>query len=362
MYRYALVALMLVLSVALPAQDAAAPKALRFADTLAAELQSRWSAQNAQTTPDPQIQEVVNQVEASNSTPDMDSIKDYMLALPVDEGVQRGYAEDHKAQPDLIDAREVIEEALTASLGAANVSLQTFDAGGYAGVNIVGVLPGQGKRAKQRYVLGAHYDSEQNPGADDDGSGVAGLLEAARVLGQHQFNATVVFVAFDQEEARDNGYAQGSQYYAKTAKKAKKTKVMAMLGLDMIAFHDRDTDALSLCRCDSKRKSPSTKLLASVMASFGAYTTLQVKSYKGEDASDPVSFFKVGIPALLVIEQLDTEGWPVNPYYHEQSDFYLDESGDPQQWEGEDYLDLEYSAQIVKGVVGWTSDKAGLLR
>jgi aminopeptidase YwaD len=67
--------------------------------------------------------------------------------------------------------------------------------------NIVAVLPGT-THPDLVYVLGSHYDSvEPGPGADDNASGTAVLLEAARVLAQHPLPATVIFVAFAAEES-----------------------------------------------------------------------------------------------------------------------------------------------------------------
>src|SRR5207244_8474747 len=52
------------------------------------------------------------------------------------------------------------------------------------------------------YVVSSHYDSvEAGPGADDDGSGTAALLEAARVLAGHPLPATIVFASLTGEES-----------------------------------------------------------------------------------------------------------------------------------------------------------------
>lgn len=55
------------------------------------------------------------------------------------------------------------------------------------------------------YLVGAHYDSVDNPGADDNASGVAAVMEQARVLTQYQFDASLVFVALT---ARSRDYTE----------------------------------------------------------------------------------------------------------------------------------------------------------
>ena len=76
--------------------------------------------------------------------------------------------------------------------------------------NIVATLKGSDPESADRvYVVGAHYDSRPTdlvdgesdaPGADDNGSGTAAVLELARVMAAHPSEATIVFVAFDGEE------------------------------------------------------------------------------------------------------------------------------------------------------------------
>lgn len=90
------------------------------------------------------------------------------------------------------------------------VRLQPFTYSYGTHYNVVGVLRGTVYPERQ-YVVGAHYDTVNCPGANDNGSGVAALLEAARVLSQGTFEATIVFIAFDREEQ----HIVGSTAYAR---------------------------------------------------------------------------------------------------------------------------------------------------
>jgi hypothetical protein len=82
------------------------------------------------------------------------------------------------------------------------------------------------------YVLSSHYDSvDAGPGADDDSSGTAALLEAARVLADHPLPATVVFASFTGEE----GGLLGSREFVRRAIAAK-THVVGALNNDMVGW------------------------------------------------------------------------------------------------------------------------------
>jgi len=116
--------------------------------------------------------------------------------------------------------------------GRMTVELQTFEQapGRYARIakatkltNVVATLRGT-KSPDRVYVVSGHYDSMctsptdaecDAPGADDDASGVAVVLEAARVMAPHPFDATIVFMAVAGEE---QGLV-GSTYFAEQAKK-----------------------------------------------------------------------------------------------------------------------------------------------
>lgn len=106
-------------------------------------------------------------------------------------------------------------------------------------VNVVATLPGTQAEGKDRvYVVSGHYDSRSlgimdtdtlAPGANDDGSGTAAVLELARVMAKHEFDATIVFLAVAAEEQGLNGSAHWAQ-----AAKAKGANVAAMFTDDIV--------------------------------------------------------------------------------------------------------------------------------
>lgn len=106
-------------------------------------------------------------------------------------------------------------------------------------VNVVATLPGRQAEAKDRiYVVSGHYDSRSTgvndtdtfaPGANDDASGTAAVLELARVMSQYEFDATLVFIAVAAEEQG----LQGSHHWAENAK-AQNWTIAGMITNDII--------------------------------------------------------------------------------------------------------------------------------
>ncbi len=105
--------------------------------------------------------------------------------------------------------------------------------------NVVARLPGtQPASAERVYVISGHYDSMctsptdaecDAPGANDDASGVAAVVEAARVMSSRRFDATIIFMAVAGEE---QGLV-GAYYFAEQAKK-KEMNVEAMITNDIV--------------------------------------------------------------------------------------------------------------------------------
>jgi Zn-dependent M28 family amino/carboxypeptidase len=114
--------------------------------------------------------------------------------------------------------------------GITNVREQAFDQGIYR--NIVATV---GADTPDRIVVGAHYDAcGPMPGADDNASGTAGLLELARLLAAHPPKRTVELVAYTNEEPPNwDTPLQGSVVHAASLSDGK-VAVRAMLSLEMI--------------------------------------------------------------------------------------------------------------------------------
>jgi len=101
--------------------------------------------------------------------------------------------------------------------------------------NVIATLPG--KVTPEEYiVLGAHYDSYGGgplaPGADDNASGTAGVMETARILSQYETEKTIIFCAFSAEE-----YGLfGSEAYASRCEQLG-MNILGYFNMDMIGYH-----------------------------------------------------------------------------------------------------------------------------
>lgn len=108
--------------------------------------------------------------------------------------------------------------------------------------NVMAVLKGANPKDNRTFIISGHLDSRRSnvmdsvktaPGANDDGSGVAMVMELARVMSSHSFNGTIIFVAVSGEEQG----LLGSQFLADKAKK-ENWNVVAMLNNDMVGSDD----------------------------------------------------------------------------------------------------------------------------
>ncbi|RYE93814.1 MAG: M20/M25/M40 family metallo-hydrolase, partial [Myxococcales bacterium] len=103
------------------------------------------------------------------------------------------------------------------------------------GVNVVGTLPGT-DRADELVLLGAHYDHIDGcHGADDNATGVAAVLEAARVLAGHGWSRSLAVACWDEEELG----CLGSKAWATRARSQGQT-LQAVYNFDMIGYTDAE--------------------------------------------------------------------------------------------------------------------------
>ncbi|NOG52888.1 MAG: M28 family peptidase [Planctomycetes bacterium] len=242
------------------------------------------------------------------------------------DGCDRGFGPHH----DL--ARNFIESEMTAI--GLDTALDPFTYSGNTYYNVVGILPGD-TTPDQIYIVGSHYDSVGNPGADDNGSGTAGILEAARVMSQYRFDSTIVFIAFDREEQGLNGsYAYSIKH--------QNDDIRGMISLDMIAYNPNGSDQALLYGYPAS--DPHKESLIAALRDYAGITGFNEGPL---DRSDHAPFEWLGFQACLLIEY---DFW-VNPRYHTASDSV----------DTLDYIDYTYATQMTKGAVAYLAKEAGLI-
>ncbi len=211
--------------------------------------------------------------------------------------------------------------------------LHPFSVWGETGYNVVGVKLGT-VNPDQQYIIGAHYDSVDNPGADDNASGTAGVMEVARVMSQYEFEATIIFIAFDYEEW---GLIGSDAYATEHAS----DDIRGMISMDMIAYN---TGAESVDIEGRSESGPIKEALGDAVIQYSGGLAYAIHGQA--DYSDHAPFEWQGFQACLIIED-----WG-NPYYHTQEDHV----------EMSDYIDYDFAWKISRSVCGWMADAAGLVQ
>lgn len=184
--------------------------------------------------------------------------------------------------------------------------------------NVVGIINGT-EQNTPALVIGAHYDSRNNdlsdtawgPGANDNGSGVAALIEIARILSQRRPRTTMIFVAFGAEEVN----RQGSIAFIRDYIRPYNLTVRLMINIDTIGSNNDargnvNNSQIRVFSAGPDDESPSRQ--AARMVDFIAEnhaTDLDIIMEDQEDREgrygDHTSFSEVGIPAIRFIEALE---------------------------------------------------------
>jgi Zn-dependent M28 family amino/carboxypeptidase len=232
------------------------------------------------------------------------------------------------------------------------VTPQEFSAGGREN-RYRNVIARFGPASGPVMVIGAHYDSvDGTPGADDNASGVAGLIELARLLGNNPPGRAVQLVAFTLEEPPFYGSEKmGSRVHARSLK-AEGQDVKLMISLEMIGtfteepdsqqfplsgmdilYPDRGNFLAIIGRPDDMIATRKVKSLMAGASELVVHSMNAPASLSGVDFSDHRSYWAEGFSALMVT---DTAFFR-NRNYHMPEDTY-------------DKLDYVRMAQVVRAV------------
>jgi hypothetical protein len=231
-----------------------------------------------------------------------------------------------------------------------SVTTQEFSVNGKIYKNIICAF---GTENRKRIIIGAHYDvCGQQQGADDNASGVTGLLELARLLNGQKLHFRVDLVAYALEEPPFfKTESMGSYIHAKSLADSK-TDVYGMISIEMIGcFKDEKKSQsypigiLSLLYGNKGnfitivRKFGPGKFARKFCNAFKSTRAIQTKKFSGPrhlqgiDFSDHLNYWKFGFSALMIT---DTAFYR-NKNYHQASDTI-------------ETLDLKRMAKVIDGI------------
>lgn len=243
--------------------------------------------------------------------------------------------------------------------------------GNYTGQNIIGRLEGT-TQADKTYIIDAHFDTVSNsPGADDNGSGVAGVLEILRVLAPYRFSKTLRFIGFDLEE---EGLI-GSEHYATNNISAEET-IEGVFNMEMIGYYSDEPnsqtfptgfnllypDQYAIIQADEFRGNFISNIgdqnAVALQTAYANAAALYVPDLKvisltapsnwllitpDFGRSDHAPFWIAGIPALMLTDGSNFR----NSNYHTVNDEL-------------ETLNFTFMSQVVKAIVGAVAEEAGI--
>ena len=236
--------------------------------------------------------------------------------------------------PQVLDSVARYMQRCLRAAGAREVGEQPYAVSGQTYRNVLGSF---GPAAGPRIIIGAHYDvCGEQPGADDNGTGVAALLELARLLGQQPaLPFRIDLVAYTLEEPPFFRTPQMGSYVHAAALKAAGVPVRGMIALEMLGYYDDRRHSQRYPFGPLKYIYGSRGNYVTVAQKFGngrfgrqfgrryrGVADLPVKRFKapawlpGIDFSDHLNYWHFGYSAVLLT---DTAFYR-NRSYHETTD------------------------------------------
>ena len=218
------------------------------------------------------------------------------------------------------------------------VSRMPITVGAGHSANLIGDRAGAGS-TRGLVIVTAHLDSiniaggpaAAAPGADDNGSGSAGVLELGRLLSTRSWQHDVRLILFGGEEEG----LFGSKQYVAALPPAERSRVRAVLNMDMIATKNTAMPTVLL-----EGAPVSSSQMAALATAAATYTGLQVETSLNPFASDHVPFSNAGVPAVLTIEGGDS----ANGHIHSANDTL-------------NFIDWSLAAEILRmniaALAGW---------
>lgn len=281
-----------------------------------------------------------------------DKLQEYVLELAESIGER-----NLQNYPQLVRSAEYIEQQFKKY--NYKVQSQSFKVTGNTVRNIVAELPGK-TVPSEIIVIGAHYDSVTgSPGANDNGSGVAAMLEIAGLLASQELARTIRFIGFVNEEPPFTFTSDMGSYNAANQSYSNKENIIAMFSLETIGYYSDEARSqfypvpLSLFYPDTGNfigfvsNINSRALLRQSVKAFRKHASLPSEGLAGPNwigainLSDHWSYWRQGYQALMVT---DTAMFRY-PYYHTSNDT-------------KDKIDYHRLTKVTTGLAGMLIDMA----
>lgn len=245
-------------------------------------------APEAGRAPVPFIRALVDQAKRATLEPTLQKL----VSFPTRNSTSSGFT----------SALTFMREQLTA-LGY-QTRVQTVAVGTKSSKNLIADKPGVGSGTRKVVIATAHLDSVNlqggataaAPGADDDGSGSAGVLEIARAFRAHRGQQDLRLILFGGEEQG----LFGSKHYVRSLTAKERTRIRAVVNMDMIGSLNSATRSVLL-----EGAAVSQSVIDGLSAAAATYTQLGVETSLNPFSSDHVPFINAGVPAVLTIEGSD---------------------------------------------------------
>lgn len=219
--------------------------------------------------------------------------------------------------------------------------LQDIMVDGSPSWNVIADREGSAAGERGVVLVTAHLDSininggpaAPAPGADDNGSGSAGLLEMSRAFQDHRGEHDLRFILFGGEEEG----LYGSKRYIADLPAEERSRILAVVNMDMIGVLNAATRSVLL-----EGASLSQGVIDSLGEAAMNYTQLAVETSLRPFASDHVPFIQAHIPAVLTIEGADS----TNGNVHSEADTI-------------DHVTYDFAVEILRMNVAFVANEVG---
>ena len=251
---------------------------------------------------DPIVAEIINQT-------NLDSLVSFVRILSGEDSVWIGNSK-LLIQNRGSSGGELAADYLIQKLESYNLEVYEQVYSG-TGRNVYAVQEGYLYPEKE-FIICAHYDAVDVYCADDNATGVAAVIEAARILSEYDFKYTLVYALWDEEEIG----LVGSNYYASQAS-SNQDEIEGVLNMDMLAWDGNDDGLLDIHTQNTGNSNDIANLTVIINWLYGLPLNPVIYN-PGTWQSDHSSFWNYGFGAILLIEAY--YGGDLNPYYHSIDD------------------------------------------